>query len=147
LAGRNAGAVSGKAYSGRTGTPVAPAVAPVNGAGANAVAALAATNKREFEGKPLQASAVPVVKTVTNDVFWVGSNNAAPLLVVAKMSGNASPAAKLKAGETVNVRGTVEKAPPANEAAKNWGLDNAGTQRLEHEGAYLNADAATANQP
>lgn len=158
---RNAGGVNGPTYNGPVGTPVppansGPAGAPANGsastagtagaAGANAPA-LTASNKREFEGKALEASGVPVLKKVTNHVFWVGPNNsAAPLLVVVSASGNAL-AANLQTGETVNVSGTVEKAPPAAKAEKNWGLDNTEAARLQQEGAYLNATQANPAQP
>lgn len=90
---------------------------------------------------------MPVVKKVTNDVFWVGSNASAALLVVAKVPGNQVSAAKVKPGESVNVSGTVEKAPPAAEAEKDWGLDRTEAARLEQEGAYLNATQANPVQP
>lgn len=153
VTGPNAPAVNGRTYNGPTATPVAPATGAANtssasgGAGANSAAALLASNKRQFEGKPLQASGVPVVKKVTNDVFWVGSNASAALLVVAKVPGNQVSAAKVKPGESVNVSGTVEKAPPAAEAEKDWGLDRTEAARLEQEGAYLNATQANPVQP
>ena len=161
VAQQSAGGVNVGGYDGGVGTPVAPVnrgnAGPANGpsntagtpgeAGANGAAAVVATNKREFEGRPLQASGVRVVKKVTSHVFWVGSNTSAPLLVVATVPGNAAPAANLKPGETVNVSGTVEKAPPAAQAEKNWGLDHTGAARLEQEGAYLNATEANLAQP
>jgi hypothetical protein len=106
-------------------------------------AILQASNKREFEGQSLELSDTPVLQKVSKDVFWIGQNKAAPLLVV--ISAQAPAPANVNQGESVNVTGTVEKAPPATEA-KNWGLDNAGIQRLEKEGAYVNASQATKTQ-
>lgn len=130
------GAATGQSYNGPVGTPVGngqPAEAPV----------LVANNKREFEGRPLQVSEAPVLEKVNNDVFWVGSNSSSPLLVVVNPAGNSAPAANVSPGESVNLTGTVEKAPAADQAKKEWGLDNAGAQKLEQEGAYLSANRAS----
>lgn len=88
-----------------------------------------------------------MVKKVNDNVFWVGSNNSAPMLVVGGVPGNATLASNLQTGKKVNVSGTVEKAPPAAEAEKNWGLDSTEAARLEQEGAYLNATQASLSQP
>jgi hypothetical protein len=126
-------------YNGPVGTPVGDGQSPQ-------AAVLIASNKREFEGQSLQVSGASVTKRVNNDVFWVGSNSSAPLLVVISAPANPASARNVTAGESVNVSGTIEKAPPADEAKKDWGLDDAGTQRLEKEGAYLNATDASRAQ-
>ncbi len=46
-------------------------------------------------------------------------------------------AANLADGDTLKLSGTVEKAPPANEAKQQWGLSDNGAQRLEQQGAYI----------
>lgn len=152
LAGQYGGA-NGAVYNGPVGTPIGSGQG-YNGrgsgtagqAGANAPAVLVASNKREFEGQPLQVRGAPVTKKISNDVFWVGSNSSAPLLVVINPPASQALAGKIAPGESVNVSGTVEKAPPAAEAEKDWGLDDVGTRRLEQEGAYLNATGASQAQ-
>lgn len=46
-------------------------------------------------------------------------------------------AASLTEGDRLNLSGTVEKAPSANEAKQQWGLSDSGAQRLERQGAYI----------
>jgi hypothetical protein len=137
---------AGRTYNSGNGPRVnnrgaVPANTPTNGA-SNATI-LQASNKRQFEGQPLELTNTPVIKTVSKEVFWVSPKNSAPLLVVA--NGNAAIHNAIRQGEAVDVTGTVEKAPAATDA-KDWGLDQAGIQRLEQQGVYVSASQATGMQ-
>lgn len=52
-------------------------------------------------------------------------------------AGATITAPNLEEGDALDLSGTVEKAPPANEAKQQWGLSDSGVQRLEHQGAYI----------
>ncbi len=104
-------------------------------------AILSAANKRQYVGQPFEISSTPVLKKINDRVFWVGTDAATALLVVG--ANNANVAANIKDGEQVNVVGTVDQAPGAQDAARNWHLGPAAAQRLEKEGAYVNATQVT----
>ncbi|HEU5403011.1 MAG TPA: hypothetical protein VFU86_16760 [Terriglobales bacterium] len=46
-------------------------------------------------------------------------------------------------GDRVNVTGTVEKAPPSDTAKSQWGLSDAGVQRLEQQHAFIEVSQIT----
>lgn len=50
-------------------------------------------------------------------------------------------------GALVNVIGTVEKAPSANVAEKEWGLSHDAARQLERDGAYVRATQVTTATP
>lgn len=50
-------------------------------------------------------------------------------------------------GELVNVVGTVEKAPAANVAEKDFGISRDAARQLEHDGAYIRATEVTTAPP
>lgn len=124
-----------------------------NGAGAeplptgNGVAVLNATDKTPFVGKPFSVSNVPVQNKVNDHVLWVGSNNSTPMLVVLTGPGNNAANANISNGNRVDITGTVEKAPPKDQAQHNWQLGDDDANRLEQEGAYIQATQVTQTQP
>ncbi len=116
------------------------AVNMMNGSG---VAVLNATNKQPFIGHPFNVSDVPV-QTVANDhAVWVGANGATPMLVVLTGNNNTTANANISEGSRININGTLEKAPPAAQAKQQWSLSDDDANRLEQQGAYINATEVT----
>lgn len=133
------------------------------------IAVLNASNKAAFVGQQFDLSNVPVTKKVSNRVFWVGTNNSAPTLLVltaatrngaqpsnaTEVSNNNHSANTGVAGndtgssayngngtaphQIISAKGTVEKAPEAEQAKREWNLSDSGTKRLENQGAYMQA--------
>lgn len=111
--------------------------------GNNGSQMLTADNKQPYIGQSLEIVRTPVLKKVSNSVFWLGAHNdAAPVLVVVAYSAQNAKNANLREGDSVNVVGQVQKAPPRQDAAQQWHLNQTGVQRLEHEGAYISASEA-----
>lgn len=99
---------------------------------------LNAANKSIYIGQAFNIRNVPVEQVVSPQALWIGNvNNSVPMLVVVPAGANADSFAH---GEWVNVTGRIEKAPPANVAAKQWGLSQANAQRLETQGVYIQAN-------
>lgn len=118
--------------------------APVTSSSGHAVkgpglAALDATNKQPFVGKYFQLTNVPIQRKVSERLYWIGTNDQSPMLLV--LTGNQSTAnfSSLTAGSLVDVAGTVEKAPPTTDAASQWSLSEPELAQLEKQGAYLSA--------
>lgn len=123
-----------------------------NGAGnalptGSGVAVLNATDKHPFIGKPFQVNRIPVQNQVNDHVLWVGENNSAPMLVVLTGAGNNTANANISQGNLVDITGTVEKAPPKDQAKKQWQLGDDDANRLEQEGAYIQATQVTQTAP
>src|SRR5579884_3281774 len=95
---------------------------------------LTSPNKKPYVGDSFAITAVPVQNKINNRAYWIGVGNAAPLLVVVPNSTNG-----LATGDRVNITGTVQKAPPENQAKQDWGLSDEGARRLEEQGAYVQA--------
>lgn len=107
--------------------------------GGPGVPILDASNKTRYIGQAFQVRNVPVQAQAGNQAFWIGSTtNSAPMLVVLPKAGEA---ADIHNG-WFNVAGQVEKAPPAAQAQQQWGLSQQDAQRLESEGAYIQATQA-----
>jgi len=109
-------------------------VVPVTGPG---LAVLNASNRQAYVGKPFQANGVIVRNKVNDREYWIGVNSSAPMLVVVSANQNAYGA--IASGSRVRVTGTVQKAPPATEAKQDWGLNQNQINRVEHQGAYVQA--------
>ena len=106
-------------------------------------AVLSAANKQEYIGQAFEIVRTPVLRKVSEAVFWLGTNNdPAPLLVVLANRAQNGSNANLRQGETVNVVGQVEKAPTLQQATQRWHLTRAGAERLQREGAYIQASQA-----
>lgn len=120
-----------------------------NGAAANAlpsgpgVAVFNATDKQPFIGKPFQVNNVPVQNKVNDHALWVGENNSTPMLVVLSGANNSTANANISQGNNVDITGTVQKAPPKNQAKHNWQLSDDDANRLEQQGAYIQATQVT----
>ncbi|HEV2135095.1 MAG TPA: hypothetical protein VGR47_12725 [Terracidiphilus sp.] len=140
-------------------TAMAPGTAnttPANGnyaGGANqavttgsGLAVLNATNKQAYVGKQFQVSDVPVQKKVNDRVLWIGAKNATPMLLILSGNGNSSANAHIDKGSLVSVTGTVQKAPPRAQAKSQWSLSGDGADRLEQQGAYIQATQVHAAQ-
>jgi hypothetical protein len=136
----------GSGYTAPAGTNNA---APANGnyaGGANqavttgaGVAVLNATNKQSYVGKQFQVSDVPVQKKVNDHVLWIGARNATPMLLILSGNGNSAANAHIDKGSLISVTGTVQKAPPRSQAKSQWSLSGGGADRLEQQGAYIEA--------
>lgn len=121
-----------------------PADNTLNGSG---VAVLDATNKQIFVGRPFNVRNVPVQSIVNDNALWVGANNAESMLVILNGNDNTAANANLAQGNRVNVVGTVEKAPNAARAKQQWDLSDDDVQRLEQQGAYVQATDVQSPQP
>lgn len=58
-------------------------------------------------------------------------------------NNSAGSGAAIAQGDRVNVTGTVQKAPSADTAKSQWGLSDAGVQRLEQQHAYIEVAQVT----
>jgi hypothetical protein len=93
---------------------------------------LAARNKRAYIGKEFLANYVPVQQKASDHAVWIGADNT--MLAVVPQNGsneNVTP------GKMVDAKGTVKKAPSAEQAEREWSLSDQDASRLEHEGAYI----------
>lgn len=134
----------GTPYGNGSTTPPAANQAAVNGPGLDI---LNATDKNPYIGKPFQANDVPVQQQVNDHAMWVGENNATPMLLVLTGSGNTAANAHIGQGSLINITGTVEKAPPQQQAQQQWALSDDGAKRLEQQGAYIQAGQVHTVQP
>lgn len=122
-------------------TPVQSSAAhPVKGSG---LAALEAEDKQPFIGKTFQVTNVPIQRKVSNRIFWIGRNSQSPMLVVFTGNGSSGNLKSLASGTTVDIRGTIEKAPATTDAASQWPLSEPELAQLEKEGAYVRATQMT----
>lgn len=83
------------------------------------------------------SKAAPNIETPGNGGRGANGNGGAP----GSANANANSAAYTHAAQTdlVDVQGTVEKAPAARQAEKQWGLSTDAAKRLEREGVYVRA--------
>lgn len=119
-------------------------VANVNGSG---VAVLNATNKQPFIGSSFTVRSVPVQTVINDHAVWIGENDGASMLVVLTGANNTVTNANIAQGDRINVVGTVQKAPAAAQAARQWSLTNDDANRLEQQGAYIQATEVQSGQP
>lgn len=122
---------------------------PATGTG---LAVLESADKVSFLGQPFNVDDVQVLKKAGNRAFFIGTPTAAA-------AGNATYASSmllllpsdyqqgLHAGEYVDVRGTVRKAPSASQAKKMWHLTSGSASQLEINKAYIQGANVTAVQP
>lgn len=103
------------------------------------LSALTATNEQPYIGKPFQVNNVPVQNQVNDRVFWIGANNSTPMPVVLNSNQNPVQFSSPTTGSTVDVAGTVTKAPATSDAASQWPLNDPDLGRLEKDGAYISA--------
>lgn len=137
--GNNAGAINNGAGNNGMGANALPT--------GNGVAVLDATDKHPFIGKPFSVTNVPVQNKVNDHVLWIGTNSSTPMLVVLTGPGNTTENANISGGNRVDITGTVQKAPPKDQAKQQWQLGDDDVNRLEQEGAYIDATQVTQTTP
>lgn len=103
---------------------------------------LTAPNRRPFAGRKFQVSTVPVISKSNNQAVWIGTHTAPPMLLILN-----SADANIAPGTLLDVSGTVENAPPAAQASKEWKLSGSDTSQLENQGVYIQATKVYAIQP
>lgn len=104
------------------------------------VTILKAHNKQAFVGKQFAANDIPVQQKLNDHAMWIGEKQ--PMLAVVNRASH-GVAARVVHGAVVDAKGTVEKAPPAAQAEREWGLNHAQATRLERDGAYLDVSELT----
>ncbi|HEX5234834.1 MAG TPA: hypothetical protein VFW25_05830 [Silvibacterium sp.] len=107
--------------------------------GGSGVQALTSTDKAGLVGQSFDISNVQVQQKSRNGAFWIGANKTAPMLVVLNRGARNSTWASIAPSNRVNITGVIERAPSAAQARRLWSLNNAQTNRLEQEGAYVQA--------
>lgn len=115
--------------------------------GGDGVQILTSTNKSALVGQPFDIRNVPVEEKDGQRALWIGANNIQPMLVVLVGNNAANADAAIAQGSRIDVTGTVERAPSAQIAQKQWQLSADGAKRLEQEGAYVQATIARPAQP
>lgn len=115
--------------------------------GGNGVQILASANKGALVGQPFDIRDVPITEKDGNNALWIAANNMEPMLVVLVGNEATQAVAGVAQGSRVNLTGTVERAPSAQIARKQWSLSADGTKRLEQEGAYVQATILQTTQP
>jgi hypothetical protein len=139
--------------SGNNGQPPnaeqpAPGTAPavVTGSGAQILASTS-TNRQALVGQPFDIRNVPVQSKPSNGAFWIAANKSAPMLVAINGGPTNPMNADIAPGVRVNITGTVARAPSAAQAKRLWALSDHDANRLEQQGAYVQATQVQAGQP
>jgi hypothetical protein len=132
-------------YAAKNGQNTTPAPAGNNlNQTTDTLAVLTSPAKQSYLGKKVELKNVRVQGTSGNAI-WVGSSDSQKLLVVEqKRNQHAAPPAQ---NSEIDVRGTVEKAPPAQQAEKQWGLSGNDAQQVEKDGVYIAANQVQPLQP
>lgn len=97
-------------------------------------------NKGSFVGQHFEAYALPVQNKIGNDALRVGTSSGASMLVVMP---NGLTTGNIRDGSHLDIGGTVDKPPAADKAEHQWSLNTAEAQRLEEDGAYVQATQVT----
>ena len=100
---------------------------------------LNATDKTAFINPPFQASNVQVQSTVNNQAMWIGANDTNRMLTILSGHRNGAANAKMSQGSVVNVTGMVQKVPSTVRARNQWHSSSSDANRLEQQGAYIQA--------
>lgn len=106
---------------------------------------LTAINRRPFVGRNFQVTTVPVITKSNDQAVWIGTKTTPPMLLV--LNGNSAAHANIVPGSLLDVTGTVEKAPPAAQARRQWHLSGTDTTQLEKQGVYIQATNVVAIHP
>jgi hypothetical protein len=121
--------------------PVNPAIgtggAPLPQASGPGVQVLNANNKQAYVGKPFRVDDVQVQNKVNDQTLWIGTKTGPPMLAVLQKTRNSVAGKNITQGKLVDATGTVEKAPPRDQAIRQWALTDEGASRLEQQGAYV----------
>jgi hypothetical protein len=133
---------AGATATSKTPTP-APAGSSLNQT-SDAIAVLTSPAKQSYIGKKVQLKHVKV-QGASGKALWVGPSGSQKLLVVQQKEN--PHAGQPPQNSEVNVSGTVEKAPAANRAEKDWGLSGGDAQQVEKDGVYISANQVQPLQP
>ena len=106
---------------------------------------LTALDRRPFIGRNFQVTTVPVIDKTNSRAVWIGTKTTPPMLLI--LNGNSAPNSDIVKGSLLDVTGSVEKAPPAAEAQRQWNLTDSATSDLEKQGVYIQATKVIAIQP
>jgi hypothetical protein len=120
--------------------------AVVSGSGAQILAS-PSTNRQALVGQSFNIRNVPVQSKASNGAFWIAANNNAPMLVALNGGATNPMSADIAPGVRVNITGTVARAPSAAQAKRLWALSDNDVNRLEQQGAYVQATQVQAGQP
>ncbi len=107
------------------------------------IAVLTSPRKQSYVGKQVQLKHVKVLGT-SGKALWVGPGGSQKLLVVEPKQNQHAPPVQ---NSEVNVSGTVEKAPAAQQAEEQWGLSGNDAQQVEKDGVYISANQVQPLQP
>lgn len=99
------------------------------------VALATAADPSTLVGQRIRLQGEPV-RSVQGKGFWVGPSHGEQTFVVPPAGTDIST---IKAGERVDLTGTIKKTPPTQEALKNWGLPETSRGVIEHEPVYIEA--------
>lgn len=100
---------------------------------------LNATNKARFANQAFQLRNVPVERRASSRALWIGSKfNSEPTLLILP-TGNNPESASIGQGSWIDTNGRIYAAPQAAQAKQQWKLSDADVQRLEKQGAYMQA--------
>ena len=94
-----------------------------------------AVDPDSLAGQPVELRSVPV-RSVHGKALWVGPSHASQILVV---TSDAAP--NVKQDQRVDVKGTLEKMPPANEAVKAFRLSRALRDDIARAKLYIEGTA------
>lgn len=101
---------------------------------------LTAQDKKAFVGKRFAANDIPVQQKINGRAMWIGEKQ--PILAI--VTGHGKDSAKnVVHGKVVDAIGKVEKAPPEQQARREWNLSNKEVSRLENQGAYIEVSQLT----
>jgi hypothetical protein len=96
-----------------------------------------ATNKQEYVGRQVNLQNVQVHKVVNDTTFWIGDNASEKLFVTGYKNGNATQ--KLKEGQRVSIKGTLEKLPDEAARKSGWGITDKQAADFNGQELYLRA--------
>ncbi|HET8637294.1 MAG TPA: hypothetical protein VFL96_10625 [Acidobacteriaceae bacterium] len=124
----------GPAINGQPAPGGSPAA--VTGSG---VQILTSANKQPFVGQPFVINNVPVQNAANDRAFWIGANDNDTMLVVLTGNQNNARNSNAQKGVRVNISGTVERAPSAEQAKRMWSLSDDDAKKLEQQGVFVQA--------
>jgi len=112
---------------------------PISGTG---MSVLQAGSKQSFIGEHFDIHNVPVRRIASTQLFWIGPESDPMLVVLQPKAAKAFNGTTIVAGGLADVTGTVAKAPPRDQAQRQWSLSGGDAARLEKQGVYIEAAQA-----
>lgn len=111
---------------------------------------VAAVRPLDMVGRRVIMENVPVRKVAGDRSVWVGERGDQQILVHVEGDGQDQEARqmpKLKAGQKVNIRGSLQRMPAANQVIEDWGVSAAMRNAIEGQALYLRAEQVELVQP